>query len=41
MQSILYDADLPKYLNYGSLGSIIGHEITHGKNDEKRNYLNL
>ncbi|KAF5305122.1 hypothetical protein FQA39_LY09384 [Lamprigera yunnana] len=47
LQGIFYDPDRPQYLNYGSLGSIIGHELTHGfceeaskydKNDEE-NYM--
>lgn len=29
IQSIFLDSNRPNYLNYGSLGSIIGHEIAH------------
>ena len=29
LQSPLFDAQQPDYLNYGAIGSIIGHELTH------------
>ncbi|CAH1975093.1 unnamed protein product [Acanthoscelides obtectus] len=30
LQGIIFDEDRPAYINYGALGSIIGHEYTHG-----------
>ncbi|ORX98904.1 zincin, partial [Basidiobolus meristosporus CBS 931.73] len=30
LQKPLYDANRPDYLNYGAIGSIVGHELTHG-----------
>ncbi|RGP71355.1 endothelin-converting enzyme 1 [Fusarium longipes] len=29
-QSPLYDTDYPAYVIYGGMGSIVGHEVTHG-----------
>ncbi|XP_028818246.1 endothelin-converting enzyme-like 1 isoform X2 [Denticeps clupeoides] len=33
LQPTLYDPDFPQSLNYGGIGAIIGHELTHGYDD--------
>jgi len=38
LQDRFFSADQPHYLNYGAIGQIIGHEITHGFDDQGRQF---
>ncbi|CAG9770030.1 unnamed protein product [Ceutorhynchus assimilis] len=38
LQSPFYDSSFPDSLNYGAMGVVMGHELTHGFDDQGRQY---
>ena len=40
LQGVFFNAKLPRYMNFGAIGSVIGHEMTHGFDDrgKQKNY---
>ncbi|XP_071145795.1 endothelin-converting enzyme homolog isoform X1 [Mytilus edulis] len=38
LQAPFYDQEYPKSLNFGAMGVVMGHELTHGFDDQGREY---
>jgi len=34
LEGLFFQADRPSYMNYGAIGMVVGHEITHGFDDQ-------
>lgn len=34
LQNVYFEKDRPMYMNYGAIGSVIAHEVTHGFDED-------
>ena len=38
LTGVFFNAKVPKYLNFGAIGWLIGHKITHGFDDQGKQF---
>ncbi len=38
LKNNVFDSNVPSYMNFGGVGAVVGHEITHGFDDNGRKF---